>query len=661
MAIAAQPHAQQPESERQKREDEDRKKQDGRITRTRLVQRLVENDGNLPDFMEDLIAVQAAVVAGTEAVAFLIEGKDERGKPELRTLKHVRPDNVEDGVKRQAINAFREIVTQCIEQEKDGALRVAAGSGETDPQFCLVTLLRQDERPVAATAVITRCRDESRALQRLSTMQLVSGYFDLFLLKRQGEQSRQVAKTHQDVLQFASVVSTAEDFQASTVGLCNELAARTGAARVAIGWVKFLGGDKIQLKAISHTEEFDKKQELSVQLVRVMEECLDQDEYCQFDPAGESTDNVTREAMKLSQMEGGNRVVSVPLRRREKQVGVMSLEFPPEKPSTPAEATALAVAAELLAPQLYDRFQNDRYLVTKAGLSVRDNTKKIFGLRQHTLAKVIVLSVIGLLLFLALFSPMYRVAAPFEFVPIDRRIVDAPFDGIIAKVNFDVGDTVAKGDVLAVLDTRDLEEELKVQEKDYLRFEAEAAALRSRRSEGEQFPAEERAKRLQAEAAQARMDQIKSQIEKASLKSPINGVILEVPGTEDLRERIGTQLRTGDPLAVIGDPAKLRVEARVNDRDIEEIKTGYEGTLATSSKPGKKVPLKVVKIISMAAADPAASSNAFTVIAEVDSQYRDETWRPAGTGEVRIDVEKRSLARQWTQRLDEWIRLKLWL
>ena len=114
------------------------------------MQRLVANDGNLPEFMHDLITTQAVVVAGTEGAGFLVEGQTAEGKPELRTVAHVRPDNSDDAVKRQAILAFRDIVTQCIVSDKDGALRVAEGSDDIDPQFCLVTLLRNEDRVVAA-------------------------------------------------------------------------------------------------------------------------------------------------------------------------------------------------------------------------------------------------------------------------------------------------------------------------------------------------------------------------------------------------------------------------------------------------------------------------------------------------------------------------------
>lgn len=660
MASVAHPHAPQPEQDKQQREQSERERNERRVTRARLVQRLVENNGDLPGFMNDLIHTQAVVVAGTEAAAFIVEGATEEGKPELRTVAHVRPDNVEDAVRRQALMAFREIVSQCLAEDKDGALRTDAGSpGETDPQFCLVTILRQDDRPVAATAVITRCRDESRALQRLNTMQLVAGYFELFLLKKQSEQARQSAKTHQDVFQLASTVATAEDYNASTAGLCNEIATRTGAARVAIGWVRGATTQHVKLQAISHTEEFDKKQELSVQLVKVMEECLDQDEFVQFDPGGASTDNVTREAMQLSQMEGGNRVVSVPLRKGDKVVGIMTLEFPPEKPAGPAESTMLAVAAELLAPQLYDRFQNDRYLITKAGLSVRDNTKKVFGLRQHTLAKVLILAAIGLILFVVLYSPMYRVTAPFEFVPIEQRIVDAPYEGQIAEVLLDEGDTVKAGDVIARLDTDDLETERMTKLLAAQEARATARALRTRFDEGPEIRGQYEAQIAAAEGAEAEAKLLQSRIEKATLTAPIDGVILQVPGQADLKERVGGVIRTGDPLVIIGDTSELKVEMRVADRDIEDVQPGDIGTLATSARPGVKVPIRVDRVIPAAAADAKGGTNSFTVVAVPETQS--EHWRAKATGEARIDVEPRSLAWQATHRLADWIRLKLWL
>jgi hypothetical protein len=67
----------------------------------------------------------------------------------------------------------------------------------------------------------------------------------------------------------------------------------------------------------------------------------------------------------------------------------------------------------------------------------------------------------------------------------------------------------------------------------------------------------------------------------------------------------------------------------------------------------------VVKVIPAAAADAGSGTNAFTVVAR--PLEADPNWSPAATGEARLDVEPRSLAHQWTHRLVDWVRLKLWI
>ena len=85
----------------------------------------------------------------------------------------------------------------------------------------------------------------------------------------------------------------------------------------------------MRVKALSHTEQFDKKQELVKTLEKAMEECVDQEEPVHYEPQGGGTQNVSRAAQELSRAEGGNVVLSLPLRRRAEVVGAVTLEFPP--------------------------------------------------------------------------------------------------------------------------------------------------------------------------------------------------------------------------------------------------------------------------------------------------------------------------------------------
>src|SRR4051794_2325212 len=387
--------------------DRDKDKVQANVPRARLVQRLLAAGADLPAFVRHLIEAQGVVVAGTEAAAFLVEPENEN-EVRLRAVAHVRPDESTPDVRSRALEAFAEIVRPCVVQGKDGAIEIDNSKKDTvDPQFCLVTLLRSDGQVVGVSAVITRCPNIQRAQQRLTSMELVAGYFEMFTLRRASDQARAIATTHQSVLQLATTVATAEGFESAAMNLCNELATRTGATRVALGWVL---GTKIKLKAMSHTEQFDKKQELAVLIVSAMEECLDQEEIVQYEPGadGTSSNNVTRAAAELSRRQGGVGVLTLPLRRAGEISGIILLEFNPQKKIPPNAATSLAVAVELVSPQLYDRYQNDRWWITKTGISIRESAKMVTG-PKHMLAKLIVTLVIIGLAFIFFYKPMYHV------------------------------------------------------------------------------------------------------------------------------------------------------------------------------------------------------------------------------------------------------------
>ena len=454
--------------------------------RAQLVTQLIEA-ANLPAFMNSLLTAQAITVVGTEAAGFLIE-RGEADALNLRPIAHVRPDASTPEARTAALEAFQNLVKPCIAQGKDGAIEVGGPNDAAESQFCLVTLLRADNTVVAVSAVVTRCINIERAKQRLMSMQLVAGYFELFTLRRAAEQHRTVAETHQHAMQLSTSVATAEGFESAAMNLCNELATRTGATRVSLGWLK---GRNVKVKALSHTEELDKKQELIVLLEKVMEECVDQEQIVEYDPSGEnSSDNVTRDAAVLSRNQGGHSILSLPLRQRAEIVGVVTLEFLPGHVPSPNVARGLSIAVDLLAPQLYDRYQNDRWLVTKMGLSAAEGLKLVFG-PKHMLIKLCTFLVIGIIVFISVYKPMYHVSAPFEFAPVAPHSVSAPSDGYIweiAMVDKDghispngtrkikPGDMVNEGDILLKLDTTDLQ--IKLGEAKVRRHEHQDAAKR---------------------------------------------------------------------------------------------------------------------------------------------------------------------------------------
>jgi biotin carboxyl carrier protein len=650
----------------------------GAISRSKLVQRLLATSANLPGFINDLIHTQAVVVAGTEAAGFLIEraappapaeGQAPSNEPlfSLRPIAHIRPDNSSADARAAALQAFQELIAPCVQQGRDGAIEVGGAGDTIDPQFCLVTLLRNEGEVVAVSAVITRCPNVERAQQRLTSMQLVAGYFDLYTLKRTSEQARTIAQSHQHVLQLATAVATAQGFQAAAMNLCNELATRTGASRVSIGWVK---GEKVKVKALSHTEEFDKRQELIVQLQKAMEECFDQEEVVQYEPDGTVSQNVTRDAQALSRAQGGNGVISLPLRRQAEIIGILTLEFAAGQKLGPQAATGLSVAADLLAPQLYDRFQNDRWLITKMGLSAKEGVKLTFG-KKHTLAKVIVLTLIGLAAFITLYRPMYRVTAPFSLAADTRRYISAPYDGFIREVKRFPGDEVQAGDVLFELDTFELKNQLaeaigerNQAERERQQYLNDPEVLRGVKPAR---VAEANIAAARRDVAQAKMDVLQGKINRSIIKADIPGKVLD----GDLRDKKGAPVKLGEQLMIIGQTDLLRGELRVAERDIQDVRlaeaSGGIGHLAVSSAPTLKIPFKIERVVPDTKVENGETFyRVFVHLDETSPDWKPQMkqqvgkWLPGMEGQARVNVEDRRLGWIWTHRFVDWLRLHLW-
>jgi multidrug resistance efflux pump len=389
----------------------------------------------------------------------------------------------------------------------------------------------------------------------------------------------------------------------------------------------------------------------------------------QYEPDGTSSGNVTREAQALSRAQGGNTVLSITLRRQSEIEGVLTLEFAPGQQLGPQAATGLSVAADLLAPQLYDRFQNDRWLITKTGISIRENTKLLIG-PKHMLAKLITATVLAAILFITFFKPIYHVSAPFALAADERRYICAPFEGYIYKVNVHPGDTVKKGDILFELNTYQLKDQL-----------AEATARRNaaenerKKNVGDRRAitsgiepakiADAKIAEAQRDAAQAEMSVIQGKIDRAIVKAEIDGQVLDMG---ELRYKIGAPVKLGDQLMVVGQPANLYAELRVAERDIQDVRASLQkGDLAVSSAPTEKVPFKIDRIVPTT--EVKENETIYKVKVRVDEsspnwkpemKERLDKWLPGMEGQARVDVGNRRLAWIWTHRFVDWTRLHLW-
>jgi hypothetical protein len=269
----------------------------------------------------------------------------------------------------------------------------------------------------------------------------------------------------------------------------------------------------------------------------------------------------------------------------------------------------------------------------------------------HTGIKLIVLAVIAFILFAVFVKGDYQAEASFFLEPDERRVICAPYDGVILEANAMPGDVVRGGDgntPLAILRTTDLRKELAEANASWSAYSRQAssylAAGRMAESQIAQF---------QADGAQAQVSLIESRLQQARLISPIDGVVIN----GDLRKRINDPVRTGEALFEVAPERPMHAELMVPEDQVADVRVGQDGTLATASKPDEKARFVVERIDPVA--DVVGQKNVYRVRARLLDTY---PWMRLGLeGVAKVRIDRRSYAWIWTRPVVNWVRMKLWI
>ncbi len=496
-------------------------------------------------------------------------------------------------------------------------------------QECVIALLLSESGEVAAR----------EALVRLCLAVQTPEFYQARLAVRAA--SKDVEKLSQ-VLGLAVSVNSDSRFLAAALALCNEVANRFRCDRVSLGWLE---RGYVRLRAISHTEHFDRQMAAAQALELAMEETLDQDEEVVYPPpTGQSV--VSRDHERFSQDQKVTNLCSLPVRISKAPVAVLLCERQ-NGVFTETEMQQLRLACDLAAPRLSDLHRHDLWFGAKWAAWVRDHSGSWLG-PEHTWAKLgALLGVVALALLVFLRVP-YRVEGSFTLRSDELVYLTSPFEAFIDQVMVRPGDAVAAGAPLLKLKTAELELDESFALADLNRFQREAEKARAARALADMRIAE-----AMVDQARARLETIRYRIEHAVIKSPSAGVVVE----GDLRERLGSPVKTAEVLFKVARIDTLYAEAEVNERDVHEILGKSEGQIAFVSRPKNKFPVRVTAVEQ--AAVPKSEANVFLVRCAL-GRNPEPWWRPGMSGVCKFDVERRTLIWILTHRTVDFLRLKLW-
>lgn len=238
--------------------------------------------------------------------------------------------------------------------------------------------------------------------------------------------------------------------------------------------------------------------------------------------------------------------------------------------------------------------------------------------------------VAGALAFVALFPfPHYvRCGVQLQAASTTSESVYVEVPGTLAKIAVKPGQQVDQGAVLAELENRDIEIQLKKLQADHDNY---AKELESKRRVGSRDPSAFEAIETLVAAERSTREQVQEkqkQLASLTLRAPLGGYIIAPPpkrrapsSTDQLQgwsgtpledKNLGAQLETSDFFCQIGNPGELEAVLAIDEGDIEYVKEGQNVELLFDAEPWQKINGTLYELSrrEMRAAPPSLSNQA---------------------------------------------------
>jgi HlyD family secretion protein len=244
--------------------------------------------------------------------------------------------------------------------------------------------------------------------------------------------------------------------------------------------------------------------------------------------------------------------------------------------------------------------------------------------------------------------------------------IGSELSGTVLKVNVDVNDRIKKGQVLVVLDTAKLRDQI-------LRSQATLAAATSKvaqtaatvkeaqaglgrfeevaRLSGGQVPskteldgaratlaraiADDASARAGIKDAQAALSTDQINLSKASIAAPADGVVLT--RTVDPGNAVAASLQAVTLFTVAEDLAKLRLWVYVDEADVGAVKVGQDATFTVSAYPTRPYPARITRV----GFGSTITDNVVTYLTYLDVDNADLSLRPGMTATATITASQR--------------------
>lgn len=485
---------------------------------------------------------------------------------------------------------------------------------------------------------------DKKAVQRIMrNLHWGAAWLEVLVRRSEAKKSEQANSRLKNVLDLAASAVEHEAFHEAAMAFVTRVADRLECDRASIG---FVSRGHCRVSSMSHSAQFGKETNLVRDIGRAMDEAIDQQTVIVYPIPEDTVPAAVRAHEKLEKQHSTGAICTIPIEIKEKCRAALTLERPKDRPFAAGEVDLLQSTADLAGPTLFIKRAEERWLIRKAFDSFALQLKRLLG-PGYLIRKLVAISVIALVVFFSVYTVEYRVTAPTRLEGEVQRVVASPFDGYIQTSAIRPGDIVKAGQLLGVLDDRDLRlERVKwATEKEQYSKEYNQALAEHDRSQI-------RILRAKIGQADAQIDLLDEQLARTRIVAPFDGLII----SGDLSQSLGSPVERGQVLFEVTPLDAYRVIAEVDERDIGQISVGQQSSLMLSSMPGEVFPFVVEKITPVSTAKE--GRNYFRVEGRLEEAS--ERLRPGMEGVGKIAIDRRKLIWVWTHEAIDWIRLQLW-
>jgi len=377
-----------------------------------------------------------------------------------------------------------------------------------------------------------------------------------------------------------------------------------------------------RLTTLSGTATFDPYSDVARQFQAACDESAVRGSLATWPSLNPNAEHTTIALRQLAEQQNVEAMVGLPLLSKQHVTGVLILAGRRDTLHESGTLNLLQTAAPVLGSALQMAMR------LEGNLLVRSWRRLVSSRWSTRVAVTAAAAAIGTVLCLPW---PYYIKVPCMLEPMTRRIVSAPYDGLLEVSLTEPGCVVQQGQILARMDAREIR--------------WERATITAERSQAlKEFDTEltreniakAQLARMEAERLQLKLDVLQYREQNHELLAPMEGMVLN----GSLEKLTGAPVKTGEPLFEVAELNPLRLELAVPAEDYFHIRPGQSVSVAFDGFEGESFEGTILRVRPRS--EVRDNENVF--VADMEIRNPDFRLRPGIQGFATITGDRHSVA-----------------